>query len=132
MISNVYSDKIHPDSFIGPFCEVQKGASIGRKTRIQSHTFICDGVNIGENCFVGHGVMFTNDMFDWEDNKGKIWNKRKTIVKNNVKIGNNATILPVEIGENSIIGAGSVVTKNVPANCVVAGNPAKILRWLKK
>lgn len=131
MMSNVYSDEIHPDAFIGPFCEVQKGSSIGKGTRIQSHSFICDGVHIGENCFIGHGVMFTNDKFDWNDKEGNEWTKRSTIVKDNVKIGNNATILPVEIGKNSIVGAGSVVTKNVPANCVVAGNPAKILRWLK-
>lgn len=125
---NIYGCSIFDDVFIGPFVEIQKNVQIGKKSRVSSHSFICEGVEIGENVFVAHGVMFINDLFDSEDISN--WICRKTIVNNNVRIGSNSTILPIEIGENSIIGAGSVVTKDVPPNCIVAGNPAKIIRYL--
>lgn len=121
--TNLYECKLGDEVFIGPFVEIQKNASIGNKTRISSHSFICEGVEIGENCFIAHGVMFTNDKFT--ENKEE-WILRKTKIGNNVRIGSNATILPVNIGDNSIIGAGSVVTKDIPANSTVYGNPAKI------
>ena len=120
---NIYGCSIEDDAFIGPFVEIQKNSSIGRGSRISSHSFICEDVTIGENCFIGHGVMFTNDKFDSLDLKS--WNKRPTYIGNNVRIGSNATILPVSIGDNVIIGAGAVVTKDVPVNSIVKGNPAK-------
>lgn len=125
---NLYNCKIGNNCFIGPFVEIQKNAYIGDFSRIQSHSFICEGVTIGKNSFISHGTMFTNDLFDSPDIKS--WIMRKTYVGDNVRIGSNTTILPVKIGDNSIIGAGSVVTKDVPPNCIVAGNPAKILRKL--
>lgn len=120
---NLYGCIISEDVFIGPFVEIQKNVFIGRASRISSHSFICEDVTIGENCFIGHGVMFTNDKFDSSDLKS--WIKRPTSIGNNVRIGSNATILPVSIGDNAIIGAGAVVTKDVPANSIVKGNPAK-------
>lgn len=125
---NLYNCKIGNNCFIGPFVEIQKNAYIGDFSRIQSHSFICEGVTIGKNSFISHGTMFTNDLFDSPDIKS--WIMQKTYVGDNVRIGSNTTILPVEIGDNSIIGAGSVVTKDVPPNSIVAGNPAKILRKL--
>lgn len=125
---NLYNCKIGNNCFIGPFVEIQKNAYIGDFSRIQSHSFICEGVTIGKNSFISHGTMFTNDLFDSPDINS--WIMRKTYVGDNVRIGSNTTILPVKIGDNSIIGAGSVVTKDVPPNCIVAGNPAKILRKL--
>jgi acetyltransferase-like isoleucine patch superfamily enzyme len=120
---NIYGCTISENVFIGPFVEIQKNVSIGCGSRISSHSFICEDVTIGENCFIGHGVMFTNDKFDSLDLKS--WNKRPTLIGNNVRIGSNATILPVQIGDNAVIGAGAVVTKNVAANTTVKGNPAK-------
>jgi len=128
---NLYGCIVGNDCLIGPFVEIQNNVVIGEKTRIQSHSFICAGVTIGKHCFLGHGSMFTNDLFIDSPNL-ESWIKRETKVGNNVRIGNNATILPISIGDNSIIGAGSVVTKNVPANCVVAGNPAKIIKKIRK
>lgn len=120
--TNLYECEIGKNCFIGPFVEIQKGAKIGDNSRISSHTFICEGVEIGNQTFVAHGVMFTNDKYT--ENRDD-WTLRKTIVGNNVRIGSNATILPVTIGDNCIIGAGSVVTKDVPANTTVYGVPAK-------
>lgn len=122
---NLYGCKIGPNCFIGPFVEIQRGVSIGKGTRISSHTFICEGVHIGENCFIAHGVMFTNDKYT---ESRENWILRTTEIGNNVRIGSNATILPVKIGDNSIIGAGAVVTKDVPPNTVVAGVPAGPIR----
>ena len=127
---NLYGCKIGNDCFIGPFVEIQKNVVIGDKSRIQSHCFICSGVTIGKHCFIGHGTMFTNDLFIDSPNF-ESWNKRETLVGDNVRIGSNVTLLAIKIGTNSVIGAGSVVTKDVPANLVVAGNPAKILRKLE-
>lgn len=120
--TNLYGCTIHEDVFVGPFVEIQRDVFIGKNSRISSHSFICSGVSIGEDCFIAHGVMFTNDKFT-EDRQS--WIERKTIVGNNVRIGSNATILPVTIGDNSVIGAGAVVTKDVPANTTVKGNPAR-------
>lgn len=120
--TNIYGCELSENSFVGPFVEIQKNSKIGKGTRISSHTFICEGVEIGENCFIGHGVMFTNDKFT-EDREQ--WILRKTKIGNNVRIGSNVTILPVTIGDNVIIGAGSVVTKDIPSNKTVKGNPAK-------
>tara|TARA_R100001509_G_scaffold48247_2_gene26198 strand:+ start:7546 stop:8301 length:756 start_codon:yes stop_codon:yes gene_type:complete len=119
---NLYGCSIGNDCFVGPFVEIQERSTIGNNTRISSHSFICSGVIIGNNCFIGHGVMFTNDKFTEDRDK---WVERETIIGNNVRIGSNATILPVNIGDNVIIGAGAVVTKDIPANTIVKGNPAK-------
>lgn len=121
--TNLYGCDLGDDVFVGPFVEIQKNCKIGNKTRISSHSFICEGVEIGENCFIAHGVMFTNDKFT--ENKEE-WILRKTKIGKNVRIGSNATILPVVIGDNCIIGAGSVVTKDLPNNSLVYGNPATI------
>ena len=128
---NLYGCAIGDNSIIGPFTEIQKGVAIGDNCRIQSHSFICELVTIGKNCFIGHGVMFIND--DWK--KGRpahgdrsLW--KETIVGNNVFIGSNATILPVKICDNVVVGAGSVVTKDIAKPGFYAGNPAKKLRTL--
>ena len=119
---NLYGCNIGEDCFIGPFVEIQKNVNIDNNTRISSHTFICEGVEIGSDCFIAHGVMFTNDKYT--ENRGD-WVLRKTIIGDNVRIGSNATILPVKIGNNVVIGAGAVVTKDIPDNTIVKGNPAK-------
>lgn len=122
---NLYECEIGDNSFIGPFVEIQKNVKIGKNCRIQSHSFLCENVKIGNDCFIGHGVNFINDKF----RNGKVETNRKkflkTVVGNNVKIGSNATILPVEINSGVIIGAGSVVTKKCQKNKVYFGNPAK-------
>ena len=126
---NLYECRLEEDVFIGPFVEIQRGVVVGKGTRMSSHTFVCEGVTIGENCFVGHGVMFTNDTFDTLlPNKGD-YTLRKTVIGNHVRIGSNATLLPVTIEDHVIVGAGSVVTQDVPFGAVVAGNPARILRF---
>lgn len=129
---NLYGCKIGDNCFIGPFVEVQKDVTIGNGTKIQSHSFICELVNIGENCFIGHGVMFINDLF--EDGGPAMGDKSKwrhTNIGNQVSIGSNATILPVNICHNVVIGAGTVVTKDINKSGVYAGNPAKLIREIK-
>lgn len=129
MPSNLYECELGNDVFVGPFVEIQKGAKIGDHTRIQSHSFICDLVTIGDHCFIGHGVMFINDTFAEGGPAGGNMEKWKsTIIGNNVSIGSNATILPVKVCDQVVIGAGSVVTKDIDEPGVYAGNPAKRLR----
>jgi acetyltransferase-like isoleucine patch superfamily enzyme len=118
---NIYGCEFGDGCFVGPFVEIQKNVKIGTKTRISSHTFICEYVTIGDNCFIGHGVVFTNDKFT--DENSTLY---PTKIGNNVKIGSNSTILPVSIGDNTIIGAGTVVTKDIPPNSIAYGNPIKI------
>lgn len=127
---NLYGCTIGNNCFIGPFVEIQKNVFIGDNTRVQSHSFICDGVIIGKHCFISHGVMFTNDIFIDSPNFEN-WIRKETNIGNDVRIGSNVTLLPVNIGDNSIIGAGAVVTKDFPANCVIAGNPARIIRKIE-
>ena len=124
---NLYECEIGDDCFIGPFVEIQKDVFLGKKNRIQSHTFICSNVKIKNNCFIGHGVMFINDKFENGGPSGKE-NFKKTLIGDNVSIGSNATILPVQISNNVVIGAGSVVTKDIMKPGVYAGNPAKFIR----
>lgn len=132
---NLYGCEIGDETRIGAFVEIQKGVSIGSNCKISSHTFICEGVTIESEVFVGHGVTFINDRYPRATNEaGQLqgeadWDCQNTLVKRGVSIGSGVTLLGgITIGENAIIGAGSVVTKDVPANTVVAGNPAKILR----
>ena len=128
---NLYGCTIDDDTFIGPFVEIQKNVSIGKRTKIQSHTFICELVTIGNDCFVGHGVMFINDLFSEGGPAGGDATKWKsTKIGNNVSLGSNATILPVEIIDGVVIGAGSVVTKDIKIKGIYAGNPAKLIREL--
>jgi len=119
---NLYECEIGENCFIGPFVELQRGVKIGDNTKISSHTFICEGVKIGNQVFVAHGVCFVNDKYT-EDREN--WLLRETTVGDRVRIGSNATILPVLIGADAVIGAGSVVTKNVKMGEVVYGNPAR-------
>lgn len=128
MPSNVYECTLADGVFVGPFCEVQKSVVIGARTRIQSHAFICELVEIGEDCFVGHGVMFVNDRFSTGGparGDQSLW--EKTRIGNRVSIGSNATIMPVDICDDVVIGAGAVVTKSIMKPGVYAGNPARIL-----
>jgi acetyltransferase-like isoleucine patch superfamily enzyme len=128
---NLYECEIGDDSFIGPFVEIQKGAVIGRNCRIQSHAFICDMVTIGDHCFVSHGAMFVNDLFRDGGPAGGDHDKWQTTkIGNQVSIGTNATILPVTICDHVVIGAGSVVTKNIDKPGIYAGNPACFIRPL--
>jgi acetyltransferase-like isoleucine patch superfamily enzyme len=134
---NLYGCEIGDETKIGAFVEIQKNAAIGRRCKISSHTFICEGVTIEDNVFIGHGVMFTNDSYPRATSlEGKLqteadWTVEKTVVKQGASIGTGSTILPnICIGENAIVGAGSVVTKDIPANAIVVGNPAKVLRYL--
>lgn len=132
---NLYGCEIGDETKIGAFVEIQKNARVGRRCKISSHTFVCEGVTIEDNVFVGHGVTFINDSYprattqDGELQTEKDWHVEPTLIKRGASIGSGSTILSqVVIGENSIVGAGSVVTRDVPANTIVAGNPAKILR----
>jgi acetyltransferase-like isoleucine patch superfamily enzyme len=126
---NIYGCTIGDNSFIVPFVEIQSDVIIGQNCRISSHSFLCSSVILDDNIFIGHGVMFVNDLFD--SLSIDTWIQKSTKIESNVRIGSNATILPVTIGKNSIVGAGSVVTKDVPPNCVVAGNPARVIRELQ-
>lgn len=126
---NLYDCEIGDQCFIGPFVEIQKDTFIGANTKIQSHTFICELVNIGKNCFIGHGVMFINDLFsEGGPANGDKTKWKPTIIGNNVSIGSNSTVLPVKICDNVVIGAGSVVTKDVVKSGIYFGNPAKFIR----
>ena len=126
---NIYGCEIGDFVRIGPFVEIQKNVKIGPKTKIQSHTFICELVNIGRCCFIGHGVMFINDLFQNGSPAGGDTSKWKsTKISKNVSIGSNSTILPVSICDNVVIGAGSVVTKDITKPGIYAGNPAKFIR----
>jgi len=128
---NIYECEIGHSSFVGPFCEIQKGAKIGNHTKIQSHSFICDLVEIGDHCFIGHGVMFINDLFsEGGPARGDQSKWKATQIAHHVSIGSNATILPVSICAHTVIGAGSVVVKDILEPGVYAGNPAKKIRNL--
>ena len=128
---NVYECALGDDCFVGPFVEIQKGVVIGARSKVQSHAFICELVSIGDDCFIGHGVMFTNDVFaEGGPARGRrdLW--RSTQIGNRVSIGSNATLLPVEICDDVVIGAGSVVTRSITEPGIYAGNPARLLRPL--
>jgi len=134
---NLYGCEIGDETKIGAFVEVQKNAKIGNRCKISSHSFVCEGVTIEDNVFIGHGVTFINDSYPRATSGGGAlqtetdWKVEPTVVKKGASIGSGATILSrVTVGENAIIGAGSMVTRDVPNNAIVAGNPAKILRYL--
>lgn len=136
---NLYGCEIGDSSRVGTFVEIQKGAKIGKKCKISSHTFICEGVTIEDEVFIGHGVVFVNDTYPRATAEGgklqtaNDWVVEPTLIKKGASIGSGATILAkVTVGENAIVGAGSVVTKNVPPNAIVAGNPARVLRTIVK
>ncbi len=126
---NLYGCSIGNNSFVGPFVEIQRGAVIGKQCKIQSHSFICELVTIGNHCFIGHGVMFINDVFrngSPAEGRQDLW--KPTIIGDNVSIGSNATLLPVTVCNNVVIGAGAVVTKNITEPGIYTGNPAKLIR----
>ncbi len=134
---NAYGCSIDDGSKVGAFVEIQKGVTIGKNCKISSHSFLCEGVHIEDNVFVGHGVMFTNDLFpratnaDGSPQTEADWKLIETYVKKGASIGSNATILcGITIGENALIGAGAVVTKDVPANTIVAGSPARVFKTI--
>jgi len=136
---NLYGCEIGDDTKIGAFVEIQKNASIGKRCKISSHTFICEGVTIEDNVFIGHGVTFVNDSYPRAISSGGSlqteddWKVEFTVIRKGASIGSGATILAnISIGENAIVGAGSVVTKDVPPNTIVAGNPAKVLRYIEQ
>jgi acetyltransferase-like isoleucine patch superfamily enzyme len=136
---NLYGCEIGDETKIGAFVEIQKNALVGKRCKISSHTFICEGVVIEDNVFIGHGVMFTNDSYpratarDGSLQTEADWNVEPTVIRKGASVGSGATILcNLSIGENAIVGAGSMVTKDVPANAIVAGNPAKVLRYVKQ
>ena len=133
---NLYGCEIGDETKVGAFVEIQKNATVGKRCKISSHTFICEGVLIEDNVFIGHGVTFINDTYpcattpDGNLQAETDWKVESTIIKKGASIGSGATILPNTcIGENAIVGAGSVVTRDVPPNAIVAGNPAKVLRY---
>jgi acetyltransferase-like isoleucine patch superfamily enzyme len=129
---NLYGCSIGDHCFIGPFVEIQRDATIGKRCRIQSHAFICELVTIGDDCFISHGAMFINDLFSLggpAEGKRELW--RKTVISSRVSIGTNATILPVTICDNVVIGAGAVVTSSIDEPGIYVGNPARLLRRLE-
>jgi acetyltransferase-like isoleucine patch superfamily enzyme len=135
---NLYGCEVGDETKIGAFVEIQKNASVGKRCKISSHTFICEGVCIEDNVFIGHGVTFINDSYpratsvDGNLQTEADWKVERTVIKAGASVGSGSTILSkVTVGENAIVGAGSVVTKNVPANSIVAGNPAKVLRYIE-
>ena len=136
---NLYGCEVGDCTKIGAFVEIQKNAKIGRNCKISSHTFICEGVTVEDNVFIGHGVTFINDIYPRATAPGgglqteKDWKVETTLIQRGASIGSGATILAkVTVGENAIVGAGAVVTRSVPANSIVAGNPARILRSIPK
>jgi acetyltransferase-like isoleucine patch superfamily enzyme len=128
--ANCYGCTLGDNVFVGPFTEIQRDVTIGARTRIQSHTFICSLVTIGEGCFIAHGVMFINDLFEHGHPSGTPNGWKGTRVGNRVSIGSNAAILPVSICDDVVIGAGAVVTKDITTPGIYAGNPARLLRAL--
>lgn len=135
---NLYGCEIGDETKIGAFVEIQKNASIGKRCKISSHTFVCEGVLIEDNVFIGHGVTFTNDTYPRATTRGgdpqteADWKVEPTVIRKGASIGSGATILcNITIGENAIVGAGSVVTKDVPPNSIVVGNPARVLRYIQ-
>ncbi len=135
---NLYGCEIGDETRIGAFVEIQKNAVVGKRCKISSHSFICEGVVIEDNVFIGHGVMFINDSYprattsDGELQTEADWKVESTVIKRGASIGSGATILAnTEIGEGAIVGAGSVVTKSVPPRAIVAGNPARVLRYIE-
>ncbi len=130
--SNLYECQLGNSVFIGPFVEIQKGVVIGDRTRVQSHAFICELVTIGDDCFIGHGVMFTNDLFSGGGPSACPSSWKPTSIGNRVSIGSNATILPVMICDNVVIGAGAVVTSDIVEPGIYAGVPARFLRALPR
>jgi len=136
---NLYGCEIGDETRIGAFVEIQKNASVGKRCKISSHTFVCEGVEIQDCVFIGHGVTFINDSYPRATTEaGELqteadWRVEKTVVRKGASIGSGSTILSnVTIGENAIVGAGSVVTSDVPTNAIVAGNPARVLRYLNQ
>lgn len=129
--ANVYGCRLGDGVFVGPFVEIQRGVTVGARTRVQSHSFICELVTIGQDCFIGHGVMFINDSFlaaGPARGRRDLW--RSTTLGDRVSVGSNATILPVSICDGVVIGAGSVVTRDIERRGVYAGNPARLIREL--
>lgn len=136
---NLYGCEIGDDTKIGAFVEIQKNATVGKRCKISSHTFVCEGVTIEDNVFIGHNVAFINDSYprattgDGALQTEADWKIERTLVKKGASIGSGSTILAnITIGENALVGAGSVVTKDVPANAIVVGNPARILRYVEQ